>query len=121
MSKFCVVVTEKHRAKIKRHLVQYRGRVLLGFICAKLVKGYRILIATDVAGVRDEAERFKVMHKRCSRQILKWLITYKCALNNVSDITEPPKNTLIAIQTLNFVAVSKSHKLYSGVLTLSEP
>lgn len=71
MNKFCVVGSEKHRARSKRHLVQYKGRVLLGFICTKLVKSYRVLVTTDAAGVRYEAERFKVMYKKCSRQILK--------------------------------------------------
>ena len=62
----CAVVSEKPREASKRHLVQAGGEVLSGFTCAKLVQVCGELFTTDMAGRRGTAERFEVVHKRCS-------------------------------------------------------
>lgn len=54
--------------------MQAGGEVLSGFTCTKLAKIYEDLVTTGVAGIRGEAERFEVVHKRCFMQILKSLI-----------------------------------------------
>ena len=41
------------------------------FTCTKLVKICGKLVTTDVAGVRSEAERFEVVQKSYSMQIVK--------------------------------------------------
>lgn len=47
------------------------------FLLRQAGQVYDDLVTTGVAGIRGEAERFEVVHKRCFMQIVKWLITYK--------------------------------------------